>query len=83
MLLFLFLFVSGCFCMAFTVERYQKPNDHILIRCGSELMQMPEIVKAVNYVTPFATKIKMKPLAFLATVVYILAFLFCLLVAVI
>lgn len=83
MLLFLFFFVSGCFCMAFTVQRYQKPNDHILIRCGEELMQMPKVVKAVNYVAPFAEKINMKPLNFLAILAYISAFVFCVLVALI
>lgn len=83
MLLFLFIFVSGCFFLAYSVERYQKPDDHILIRCGEELMQMPKVVKAVNFVAPFAAKINMKPLKFLAILAYISVFVFCVLVALI
>lgn len=83
MLSFLFLFVSGCFFLAYSVERYQKPDDNILIRCDEELMQMPRVVKVVNYVTPFATKINMKPLTFLAILAYVSVFLFCVLVALI
>lgn len=81
MLLFLFIFSSLMFLSTFLLEYHKNPHDHILIRCGRELMEVPRIVKAVNYATPFATKIRMNPLKFLEISVYLSVFLICFLIS--
>lgn len=81
MLLFIFIFSSLMFLSIFLLEYHKTPHDHILIRCGRELMEVPRIVKAVDYVTPFATKIRMNPLKFLAISAYLSVFLLCLLIS--
>lgn len=78
MLLFLFIFVSATFGMTIAFEAYKNPTNHILIRCGHELMMFPRVVQAVNYVAPFTTKFGMNPLKFLAIAAYLLIFVLCL-----
>lgn len=81
MLLFLFIFASCTMAIPILFEAYKNPEDHILIRCGKELMMVPRVVKAVNYVTPFTSKYGINPLKFLAIGAYLLVFLFCLAIA--
>lgn len=78
MLLFLFIFVSCTFGMTILFEAYKNPTNHILIRCGQELMMFPRVVRAVDYVAPFTAKFGMNPLKFLAIAAYVLAFVVCL-----
>lgn len=78
MLLFLFIFSSLTMAIPILFEIYKNPSNHILIRCGQELMTFPRVVKAVNYVTPFTAKYGINPLKFLAIGAYLLVFLFCL-----
>lgn len=77
MLLFLFIFSSSIFWMTFAFEAYKNPTNHILIRCGQELMMVPRVVRAVNYVSPFTAKFGMNPLKFLAITAYLLTFVVC------
>lgn len=78
MLLFLFIFVSATFGMTIFFEAYKNPTNHILIRCGQELMMFPCVVRAVDFVAPFTAKFGMHPLKFLAITAYLLTFLICL-----
>lgn len=78
MLLFLFIFASSTLGMTIAFEAYKNPTNHILIRCGQELMMFPCVVRAVDYVAPFTAKFGMNPLKFLAIAAYLLAFVVCL-----
>lgn len=81
MLLFLFIFVSLTLGMTIAFEAYKTPDNHILIRCGKELMTFPRVVQAVNYVTPFTAKHGLNPLKFLVISAYLLVFVLCLTVS--
>lgn len=82
MLLFLFIFSSCTMAIPILFEVYKNPSNHILIRCGQELMTFPRVVKAVNYVTPFTAKYGINPLKFLVIIAYLITFLLCLTITV-
>lgn len=80
-MLFLFLFVTFMFLPLFLIERYKNPNNHILIRCEQELITFQIVAKVVTLISPFATKINVRPFKVLWISTYIICFVVCLLIS--